>query len=125
MTPTVTLAVPIFRSFHEGLARGFYVDWLGFDWEGGHRVTPDAPLYAFLRLGAFRLHLSEHHGDCTPGATALVEVTGLADWHAGLMAKPYPGNRPGTETLPWGFQMTVTDPFANRLRFLEPTPGHA
>jgi hypothetical protein len=120
MTPAITAAIPVFRSFDERLARAFYVDWLGFEWEGGHRVAPDAPLYAFLRLGAFRLHLTEHHGDCTPGATAMVEVTGLTDWHGALLARPYAANRPGLEPLPWGLQMTVTDPFANRLRFLEP-----
>jgi hypothetical protein len=37
--------IPILRSYDEGKAREFYVDWLGFtvDWE--HRFEPWAPLY--------------------------------------------------------------------------------
>ncbi len=108
---------PVFRSFDEGLARQFYIDWLGFTWEGGHRFDASAPLYAFLRLGDFHLHLSEHHGDATPGSTAIVYVKGLRDWHASLPHNSH--MRPALETLPWGLQMQVTDPFGNRLRFLE------
>ncbi|MGR3273439.1 VOC family protein [Thalassococcus profundi] len=117
MTPEVTRSAPVFRSFDEAKAREFYVDWLGFDWTGEHRFHPGAPLYAFLRLGAFHLHLSEHHGDATPGSTAIVFVTGLRDWHAAL--PPYPNMRPGVETQPWGAEMVVWDPFGNRLRFLD------
>ena len=93
------------------------MDWLGFEWTGEHRFHADAPLYAFLRLGAFYLHLSEHHGDATPGSTAIVYVQGLAEWYQSL--PPYPNMRPGLEMLPWGIEMIVTDPFGNRLRFLE------
>jgi hypothetical protein len=117
MTPEVTRSVPIFRSFDETKARGFYVDWLGFEWAGEHRFHAGAPLYVFLRLGAFHLHLSEHHGDATPGSTAIVYVEGLAKWHQSL--PPYPNMNPGLETLPWGVEMVVTDPFGNRLRLLE------
>ncbi|MBC9245987.1 VOC family protein [Paracoccus sp. 11-3] len=108
---------PVFRSFDEGRARAFYVDWLGFAWENEHRFHPGAPLYAFLRLDAFYLHLSEHHGDATPGSTALVYVEGLRDFHAALPRNP--NMRPGLEPQPWGLEMTVIDPFGNRLRFLD------
>jgi len=111
-------SAPVFRSFDAGLARAFYSDWLGFAWEGEHRFHPGAPLYAFLRLGAFHLHLSEHHGDATPGATALVFAGGLRGWHASL--KPNANMNPSLEPMPWGLQMTVTDPFGNRLRFVDP-----
>ncbi len=117
MTPEIIRSAPVFRSFDEAKARAFYLDWLGFTWEGEHRFHPGAPLYAFLRLGAFHLHLSEHHGDATPGSTAIVYVAGLAEWHQRL--PPYPNMRPRLETLPWGIEMVVTDPFGNRLRFLE------
>lgn len=119
MTPCVTHSAPIFRSFDAAKARGFYVDWLGFEWTGEHRLHAVAPLYAFLRLGSFHLHLSEHHGDATPGSTAMVYVEGLAQWHKDLPS--YPNMNPGLETLAWGFEMVVTDPFGNRLRFLEQT----
>jgi uncharacterized glyoxalase superfamily protein PhnB len=117
MTPEVIRSAPVFRSFDAGKARGFYVDWLGFEWTGEHRFEPGAPLYAFLQLGGFHLHLSEHHGDATPGSTALVFVEGLAAWHQSLA--PYPNMRPGLQSLPWGVEMVVTDPFGNRLRFLD------
>lgn len=117
MTPRVTRTAPVFRSFDEGKARAFYVDWLGFEWTGEVRIFPDAPLYAFLRLGDFHLHLSEHHGDATPGSTVMVHVDNLRDWHATLA--PYPNMRPKPQLLPWGLQMEVIDPFGNRLRFLD------
>lgn len=118
MSLAVTRTAPIFRSFDEQKACAFYIDWLGFTWEGEHRFHPGAPLYAFLRLGDFHLHLSEHHGDATPGSAAMAYVTGLAAWHAALPANP--NMRPGLERMDWGQQVTVIDPFGNRLLFLEP-----
>ncbi|QDL94186.1 VOC family protein (plasmid) [Paroceanicella profunda] len=111
--------VPVLRIFDEALARAFYLDWLGFrlDWE--HRFEPDLPLYAQVSRGALRLHLSGHHGDASPGATVFVPVEGLAELHAELTARPHPGQRPGIATRDWGLEMTVTDPFSNRLRFTE------
>lgn len=117
MSLQITRTAPVFRSFDETKAREFYVDWLGFTWVGEYRADARAPLYAFLRLGAFHLHLSEHHGDATPGSTVMVHVDGLRDWHKSLL--PNPNMRPEVEALPWGLQMQVTDPFGNRLRFLE------
>ena len=111
---------PIFRSFDERLARAFYLDWLGFEVLFEHRFAPDAPLYMGIGRGDLVLHLSEHHGDASPGATAFVEMSGLRAFHAEIIARPYPGARPGLETLPWGLQVEATDPFANRLRFCEP-----
>ena len=119
MTLHIKDSAPVFRSFDAIRARAYYVDWLGFTWEGEHRFAPDAPLYAFLRLGAFHLHLSEHHDDATPGSTACVFVTGLRDWHAAL--PPNPNMRPGLTQNPWGLEMQVIDPFGNRLRFLDQT----
>lgn len=121
MTPNVTRTAPVFRSFDEAKARGFYVDWLGFSWTGEHRHAPGAPLYAFLRLNDFYLHLSEHHGDATPGSAAMVHVDNLRDWHASL--PPYPNMKPGLVALPWGLQMQVIDPFGNRLNFLDQQDG--
>ncbi len=116
---TVTRTAPVFRSIDAAQARAFYVDWLGFEWVGEHRFHDGAPLYAFLRLGDFHLHLSEHHGDATPGSTTCVFVTGLRDWHAALLARPYANNRPGLQDQDWGLEMAVTDPCGNRLRFLD------
>ncbi|MFC6759421.1 glyoxalase superfamily protein [Sulfitobacter porphyrae] len=88
MIPQVTRTAPVFRSFDEAKARAFYLDWLGFTWVGEHRFDADAPLYAFLRLGEFHLHLSEHHGDATPGSSVMVHVDNLRAWHASLPPMP-------------------------------------
>ena len=110
---------PVLRSFDEAKAREFYLGWLGFAVAFEHRFAPGLPLYLGLRRGELALHLSEHHGDATPGSTVFVRMEGVAEFHAELMARPYAFNRPGLEDLPWGRQVEVTDPFANRIRFCE------
>lgn len=110
-------AIPILRSFSEAKAREFYVDFLGFEVEWEHRFEPDAPLYMELRRGALTLHLSEHHGDGSPGMTLLVNVDDLDALHVELNAKQYRNMRPGIEERDWGREMTVWDPFGNRIRF--------
>jgi uncharacterized glyoxalase superfamily protein PhnB len=70
--------------------------------------------------GALVLHLSEHHGDASPGAGVLVRTQGLDKLHSELTAKGYGYMRPGIEPTPWGARlMEVVDPFGNRLRFHE------
>ena len=112
--------VPILRIFSLDKAREFYIDWLGFsvDWE--HRFHDGAPLYMQVSRGALKLHLSEHHGDATPGSTVFVYMRGVEAFHRELIGKNYRHNRPGLETLDWGRQVEVTDPFNNRIRFCEP-----
>ena len=115
-----TPPVPIVRIFDEARAREFYVGWLGMniDWE--HRFHDGAPLYCQVSLGRLKLHLSEHSGDASPGANAVVYMTGVEAWQQSLIAKDYKYNRPGLERQDWGLECTVIDPFGNRLRFLEP-----
>jgi len=115
----LSAAIPIIRIFAVDQAKEFYLDYLGFtlDWE--HRFEQTLPLYAQVRRSALVLHLSEHHGDATPGSTVFVPTTDIATLHAELASKPYPYARPGLETLDWGRQVEVTDPFGNRLRFCE------
>ena len=109
---------PILRIFDEAKAREFYVDFLGFkvDWE--HRFEPGLPLYMQLSKGGCVLHLSEHHGDCSPGAAMRIETSELDDYHSELASKNYKYARPGIEKMPWGTRdMSVNDPFGNRLTF--------
>jgi ribosomal-protein-alanine N-acetyltransferase len=118
--------VPILRIFSVEKAREFYVGYLGFkvDWE--HRFEPSLPLYMQVSRGGLVLHLSEHHGDCTPGAKVFVEMTGVAELHAELAAKNYAYLRPGLEKEAWGATtVTVTDPFMNRIVFSESDPKSA
>ncbi len=120
MTVTFNPAIPVFRIFSVEKAREFYLDYLGFslDWE--HRFEPDLPLYMQVSRGPLVLHLSEHHGDACPGSTAYVRMRGVRDFHAEISARNYRYLRPGVESRDWTTaEMTVTDPFGNRIRFGE------
>ncbi|MDN2579149.1 glyoxalase superfamily protein [Aquibium sp. ELW1220] len=114
--------VPIMRIFDEAKAREFYCGFLGFsvDWE--HRFGDDFPLYCQVSRANLRLHLSEHAGDATPGGNMVVFMTGIAAFHAELKAKDYRYMKPGIVDQDWGAEMQVTDPFSNRMRFIERKP---
>ena len=115
--------VPILRIFDVDKARQFYVGFLGFqvDWE--HRFDATAPLYMQVSRAGCRLHLSEHHGDGTPGSAIYVESHGVRELHEELAAKDYDYNRPGISEDEIGTCVTVIDPFGNTLRFNEPPAG--
>ncbi|MBO3732978.1 glyoxalase superfamily protein [Glycomyces niveus] len=112
--------VPILRIFSEAKAREFYLDYLGFRVAWEHRFEPGMPLYLQVERGRTVLHLSEHHGDGSPGAAVFVPLTGLDAFRRELAAKDYPYLNPGVEDVPWGArEMTLVDPFGNTLRFNE------
>jgi uncharacterized glyoxalase superfamily protein PhnB len=124
--PLFDNAVPILRIFSVEKTREFYVGFLGFsvDWE--HRFDEAAPLYMQISRGGLRLHLSEHHGDGTPGTAIRIEMSGIEVYHREIMAKGYGHMRPGLETTPWDTrEMKVIDPFGNQLRFAEELPQQA
>jgi uncharacterized glyoxalase superfamily protein PhnB len=111
---------PILRIFDEAKTKEFYVEFLGFkvDWE--HRFSDDAPLYMQISKDDCVIHLSEHHGDCCPGGAMRIETKGLDALQKELIAKKYKYYRPGIEEMPWGSRdMSVTDPFGNRLTFTD------
>jgi hypothetical protein len=114
-----TGCIPILRIFSVDKAMEFYQGFLGFQFDWEHRYEADLPLYAQVSRDGLVLHLSEHHGDANPGATTLVWMTGLDAFHAELIGKRYPYNRPGIETVSHGRCMEVTDPFGNSIRFNE------
>ncbi|QDH20334.1 glyoxalase superfamily protein [Saccharibacillus brassicae] len=112
--------VPILRIFDETKAREFYIGYLGFavDWE--HRFEAGLPLYMQVSRGPVRLHLSEHHGDSTPGSAVRIGVSDVMELHRELTAKPYRFLNPGVENRPWGgAELELVDPFGNRLVFHE------
>ena len=126
MTIQFQRAVPIFRIFSLEKAREFYLDFLGFtvDWEGS--FGPDAPIYMQISRDGLIFHLSEHFGDATPGSTAYVYMTGVAELHRELNAKNYRHMRPGLQRQDWGMtEVWVTDPFGNHIRFGEQTVSAA
>jgi hypothetical protein len=115
-----TPVIPILRMFDEAKAKQFYLEFLGFrlDWE--HRYESGFPLYMQVSLGEAILHLSEHHGDCTPGAAVRIESDALEEQCRELNRKNYSYAKPGIQETPWNMrEMTVTDPFGNRLVFYE------
>jgi catechol 2,3-dioxygenase-like lactoylglutathione lyase family enzyme len=118
--------LPIFRIFSLEKAREFYLDFLGFkvDWE--HRFEPDLPVYMQISRGGLVIHLSEHHGDGTPGSIAYVYMTGVKELHRELNDKKYRHNRPSLQQQEWGMtELSVIDPFSNRITFGERTEKNA
>lgn len=112
--------VPIMRIFDREKALEFYRDYCGFEVAWEHRFDPDSPVYMEVSRGGLRLHLSEHHGDGTPGTIVYVSVEDLDRLHEELAAKQYSHLRPGIEETPWGSRcMELIDPFGNRLRLDE------
>lgn len=112
---------PIFRIFDEDKAREFYLDFLGFEVVFEHRFEDDMPLYMGIRHGDCVIHLSGHHGDCTPGARIRIPSKGLSEYCAALRAKNYRHARPGEPCeVPWGGkEIGIGDPFGNTLTFFE------
>ena len=124
MTLTHLRTVPILRSYDEAKVREFYVDWLGFsvDWE--HRFEPNTPLYMQVSRDGIAFHISEHHGDGSPGSHVRVEIRGVREFYAELIARKYKNNRPGLERPDWGgIEFTVIDPVNNRITFSEADPA--
>uniref|UniRef100_UPI0037536C81 glyoxalase superfamily protein n=1 Tax=Polaromonas sp. TaxID=1869339 RepID=UPI0037536C81 len=72
---------PLLRIFDEHRAREFYLDFLGFKVDWAHRFEPGLPLYLQVSKGGCVLHLSEHHGDCSPGAALRIETDELEAFH--------------------------------------------
>ena len=115
---------PIFRIFDYDKAIEFYVGWLGFniDWE--HEFEPGTtPKYLQISLRDIIIHLSEHHGDGSPGSHINIDdFENLADYNRLLKDKKYKYGRPGLEIPEWNektINMTVHDPFGNRITFGE------
>ena len=109
---------PIVRIFDEDKAKKFYVDFLGFKIDWDHRFEPGLPVYLQVSRDGCVLHLSEHHGDCCPGAAMRIQVDEIDELYAELTAKQLKYARPTLDDTPWGTRdMSVKDPFGNRLTF--------
>ena len=113
-----TRTTPILRILDETKAKEFYIDFLGFkiDWE--HRA--EGPLYMQISLGECLLHLSEHSGDCCPGAAVKFHTDKIEEYVQELVTKDCPPGVAkqdlGVAKQPWGsLDMLLIDPFGNRL----------
>jgi uncharacterized glyoxalase superfamily protein PhnB len=110
--------IPILRSFDEAKAKEFYVGFLGFEVAFEHRFEPGMPLYMQVWRDDCRIDLSEHFGDAAPGARVRIEVEDVRALCDSLNAKGFCNARPGCHDQDWGCtEMTIHDPFANRLTF--------
>ncbi|MBW5448109.1 VOC family protein [Cohnella sp. CFH 77786] len=120
MKPAMRSPIPILRIFDEEKAKEFYLRFLGFrlDWE--HRFSDGMPLYMQVSFDRCVLHLSEHHGDCTPGGAVRIQTDNLTEYHQGLVAKKYPNALSKIEQTPWETEeLSLHDPFGNRIIFYE------
>src|SRR6202789_2430069 len=100
MTIQFISVVPIRRIFDIAKADEFYQGFLGFKVDWDHRLDDNAPLYRQVSRGDLVLHLSEHHGDGSPGGRLRVMMRGVEEFHREISATPYPYMRPGLETPP-------------------------
>jgi catechol 2,3-dioxygenase-like lactoylglutathione lyase family enzyme len=116
---TFDKAIPILRMFDEAKAREFYLDFLGFSVEFEHRFEADLPLYLGISRNGLQLHLSEHHGDASPGATIFVPMHNIDLLRDELQGKRYGYGRPDIVEQGWGKVLEVYDPFGNRIRFCQ------
>lgn len=115
-------AIPTIRIFDEPKAKAFYLEFLGMslDWE--HRFEADFPVYMQVSRGDLVFHLSEHSGDCSPGAKIFVNTDDLEGLYCEILSRGYKLSRPEITTAPWGDRVfEVVDPFSNRILFNEPT----
>ncbi|SEF89234.1 hypothetical protein SAMN04488130_103306 [Flavobacterium urumqiense] len=93
----MAIARPIFRIFEYEKAKAFYFDWLGFtiDWEN---KPENFPIYLQISLDGIVIHLTEHHGDCSPAARIHIEnFNNLKAYHEKLLDKNYKFNRPSLD----------------------------
>lgn len=119
------ITIPILRIFPGGEARRFYIDFLGFslDWE--HRFGEQMPLYQQVSRDGCVLHLSEHHGDATPGSAIRIEIRDVRRLQRELVESSVYPLRIGLDSEPWGDDLTVPDPFGNRVIFHSPRSAPA
>jgi uncharacterized glyoxalase superfamily protein PhnB len=120
--PRLGRVVPILRIFDIAKAREFYEEFLGFETRWEHRYGDNFPLYMEVARGECVLHLSEHHGDACPGGALRIQVEDIVGFHGELAAKDYRFAKSGLEEKPWKTrEVSVIDPFGNRLHFYEET----
>jgi methyltransferase (TIGR00027 family) len=107
----------------EAKAREFYIGFLGFavDWE--HRFEDNAPLYLQISRDGCTLHLSEHYNDAVPGSALRIAIDDVDALNRELLAKNYKFAKPGVQETPWETrEMSIRDPFGNRLVFSQSLP---
>ena len=112
--------IPVLRIFDYNRAVEFYKNWLGFTIVWEHHFEENTPVYMEITRNDLTIHLSEHHGDGTPGTHFFVWCDGIKEYHEELLAKRYKYNRPDLEkTFYDALSFVVNDPFNNKISFNE------
>ncbi|WP_345987882.1 glyoxalase superfamily protein [Chryseobacterium sp. Chry.R1] len=112
--------IPVLRIFDYNKTIEFYIDWLGFEIVWEHRFEENTPVYLEVKKENIIFHLSEHHGDASPGSSVFIWGEDVARYYKELIDKKYKYNRPGLEkTFYDAVAFTVNDPFGNKIIFNE------
>ena len=118
----VEKVIPILRIFDYKKAIEFYINWLAFKINWEHTFDENTPVYLEIERDGLILHLSEHHGDGTPGTNVFVWCNGVEEFHKEIINKKYKYNKPGLEKTFYGaLSVKVIDPFHNQIIFNEKT----
>ena len=116
----VEKVIPILRIFDYKKAIEFYIDWLGFKINWGHTFDENTPVYLEIEKDGLIIHLSEHHGDGTPGTNVFIWCNSVEEFHKEIINKKYKYNKPGLKKTFYGsFAVKVIDPFQNQIIFNE------
>ncbi|ENW95689.1 glyoxalase superfamily protein [Acinetobacter sp. NIPH 298] len=111
---------PILRIFNIEVAQSFYMDYLGFNIDWQHTFGDNFPVYLQISKGDCIIHLSEHFGDASPHSAIRIYWENISLLHAELNVKDYKLAKPQIEKTDWEtLELSITDPFSNRLIFWE------
>lgn len=103
--------IPILRVADAATAIVWYAR-LGFREEWVHRFEPGFPAFVSITRGEVRLFLSEHTGDARPDTLIYLHLNGIDAVAAEFGV--------AVEDQPWGREIELRDPDANRLRIGTP-----
>lgn len=108
--------VPALRVTDYARSREFYTAGLGFRVDGEHRFAPHLPVFATVSRDGLVLYLTEHTGDCPPGALVHLFVPDVDAWYADLVDRGVPVHEAPNESIEGLRDMTVLDPDGNQIR---------
>lgn len=124
------LTIPVLRVFDVEQAKRFYVEFLGCTLDFGGPVHEGGSFYGQVTRSTTTLQLTETPYVGSPGATIGIWTDGVDDLHDELNKRRLEVEVlspavwvPAPEDQPWARVMTVSDPFGNTFRFMQPLNG--
>lgn len=123
MQTEMVSVIPVLRIFSVEKAVEFYIGYLGLKEDFRHQsevVAGQGPVFLQVSRDNVRIRLSEHYGDACPGSANYLGIHGIDAFLLELQSRRYPYMNPAIEEMPWkSRQLSVWDPFGNRLHFFE------